>query len=62
MYVLTFQETHRAVETLRAQLVITERSQQLADKYVHLLRKVKVSHVAKEQPHAVSPLIAHALL
>ena len=59
---LTLQETHRAVQALGAQLVITERSQQLADEYVHLLRKVEISHVTKEQPHALAPLIAHALL
>ena len=59
---LTFQETHRAVEALWAEFVITERSQQLADEYVHLLREVEGPHVAKEQSHAVSPLIVHALL
>lgn len=52
----TFQESHRTVETFRAQLVITERAQQFGDEDIRLFRNRQRSHIAMMNLNGIAPL------
>ena len=58
----TLQKSHRSVETLRTKLIITKRSQKLADEYVGLLWNVQLAHVPEEDLNPLFPLCAPQLL
>lgn len=47
--ILTLQKPHSTVETLRAELIVPERTQELADKNISLLGDVDESHVSEQQ-------------
>lgn len=60
---LTFQEPHRTIEALGAQLVVAERAEELADENVDLFRDIKGAHIAEQQLNlVVAPLRTLSLL
>ena len=59
---LTLEETHGAVETLRAQLVVAERSQELRNHDIGLLWDVDGAHITVDDVYCVMPLSRFAFL
>ena len=51
----TFQESLRSVQTLGRQLVVSERSQQLADHHIGAQRGLPRSHVVRDDLDSVLP-------
>lgn len=58
----TFEEPHGAIKALRAEFVVSKRTQQFADQNVGLLREFDRSHVAVKQSNFVPPFILYTFL
>ena len=59
---LTFEEAHSTIEALGAQLIVSKRSEELADEDVHLFRNIKRPHVSEQQLDIIPPFRVFAFL